>query len=72
MTENLENMKTGQVREKARQAGIDNADQMNKGELIEALGGGLNTQQGGGQRQKDPRPRGVDPREYKNLPGNQT
>lgn len=52
--QNLENMKIGQVREKARKAGIDNVDQMNKGELINALGGGFNTQRGGGQRQKDP------------------
>lgn len=72
MSEHLEDMKTGEVREKAGQAGIENAEDMNKGEMIEALGGGTNTEHGGGQRQKDPKPEGVDPKDYKNIPGNQT
>lgn len=46
--------------------------QMNKDDMIQALGGTANTRQGGGQRQKDPRPPGVNPKDYKNVPGNQT
>lgn len=72
MAKSLQNMKTAQVREKARQAGIKNVGQMNKEELINAMAGGTNTQHGGGQRQKDPKPKGMDPREFKNVPGNQT
>lgn len=40
--------------------------------MIEALGGGTNTEHGGGQRQKDPKPEGVDAKDYKNIPGNHT
>ncbi len=72
MAEHLEHMKTGEVRERAEQAGITDAAQMNKAEMIDALGGGTNTEHGGGQRQKDPAPEGADPSEYKNIPGNQT
>jgi Rho termination factor, N-terminal domain len=72
MAENLEDMKTGEVKEQAERAGVEGADQMNKGELIDARGGATNTEHGGGQRQKDPAPRGADPSEYKDIPGNQT
>jgi hypothetical protein len=72
MAKSLENMKTSKVREKARQAGIKNVGQMTKEELINAMGGGFNTERGGGQRQKDPKPKGMDPSEFKNVPGNQT
>lgn len=72
MAEHLEDMKTGEVKERAEQAGVRGADEMNKGELIDALGGGTDTQHGGGQSQKDPAPQGADPSEYKDIPGNQT
>jgi hypothetical protein len=79
MGQDLRDMTTGQVAERARQAGIQNVEKMDKGEMIEALqrkgqGGSerFDTQQGGGQSQKDPAPPGVPPSEYKNIPGNQT
>lgn len=65
-------MKTGELRKQAERAGLDNVDQMNKNEMIQALGGSANARQGGGQRQKDPRPQGISPQDYKNVPGNQT
>ncbi|SCL32762.1 Rho termination factor, N-terminal domain [Micromonospora rhizosphaerae] len=65
-------MKTGELRKQAERAGIRNTDQMTKTDMINALGGSTNRNQGGGQRQKDPAPRGVSPTDYKNLPGNQT
>ncbi|MBM0227203.1 MULTISPECIES: Rho termination factor N-terminal domain-containing protein [Micromonospora] len=65
-------MTTGQLRKEAQRAGIDNTDQMNKAEMIDALGGSTNVNRGGGQTQKDPKPKGVSPQDYKNLPGNQT
>lgn len=68
----LEDMKTGEVADKAREAGVENVEQMNKGEMIDALGGGTNTEHGGGQSQKDPKPEGVSPEDYKDVPGNQT
>jgi hypothetical protein len=33
-------MKTGEVAEKARQACVENVEEMNKSEMIEAMGGG--------------------------------
>jgi hypothetical protein len=72
VSEHLEDMTTGQVRQRAEQAGINDADQKNKGEMINALGGDTNTEHGGDQTQKDPKPQGADPADYKNIPGNQT
>jgi hypothetical protein len=76
MGENLQEMKTGELAEKARQAGIDNVEQMDKSEMISALEGKGQGQRynqpGGGQEQEDPKPRGADPSQYKNVPGNQT
>lgn len=65
-------MKTGELRKQAERAGIRNTDQMNKNDMIQALGGTANANRGGGQRQKDPKPPGVSPKDYKNIPGNQT
>jgi hypothetical protein len=76
--QDLRQMKTGEVAELAKQAGIPNVSQMDKGEMIEALhrrgiaGGERFDRPGGGQSQKDPAPKGVDPSQYKNLPGNQS
>jgi hypothetical protein len=78
MSENLSQMKTGEVAERAKQAGIPNVSQMNKGEMIEALQrkgqGGTERydRPGGGQSRKDPAPQGVDPSQYKDIPGNQS
>lgn len=72
MARDLAQMKTGELRQQAQRAGLDNVDQMNKDEMIQALGGSSNANRGGGQRQKDPHPKGVSPQDYKNLPGNQT
>jgi hypothetical protein len=78
MAENLSEMTTGEVADRAKQAGIPNVSQMNKGEMIEALQragqGGTERydQPGGGQSKKDPAPEGVDPSQYKNIPGNQS
>ncbi|MCW3841186.1 Rho termination factor N-terminal domain-containing protein [Micromonospora yasonensis] len=72
MARDLAEMTTGQLREQAERAGIKNTDQMTKDDMIQALGGTANANRGGGQRQKDPRPQGVSPRDYKNIPGNQT
>jgi hypothetical protein len=65
-------MKTGELRHQAERAGVRNVDQMNKGQMIQALGGTANAQHGGGQRQKDPHPKGAKPKDFKNIPGNQT
>lgn len=78
MGENLRAMRTGEVAERAKQAGIENVTQMNKEEMIQALErkghGGTERydQPGGGQSRKDPAPPGVDPSQYKDIPGNQT
>jgi hypothetical protein len=78
MGENLREMKTGEVAARAKQAGIQNVEKMDKGEMIEALqsrgqgGAERYDQPGGGQSKDDPRPRNVPPSEYKNVPGNQS
>jgi transcription termination factor Rho len=78
MAEDLRQMTTGELAERAKQAGISNVSQMNKGEMIEALqrkgmgGSERYDQAGGGQSKKDPAPAGVDPSQYKNVPGNQS
>lgn len=72
MPRDLAQMKTGELRKQAERAGIRKTDQMNKDDMIQALGGSANAKRGGGQRQKDPRPPGVSPKDYKNIPGNQT
>jgi hypothetical protein len=78
MAEDLRQMTTGEVAERAERAGIPNVSEMNKGEMIEALqrkgAGGSERfdRPGGGQSRKDPAPEGVDPSQYKNVPGNQT
>lgn len=76
--QNLQAMKTGEVAERARQAGISNVDEKNKAQLIDALegkgqgGSERFDQRGGGQSQEDPRPEGASPEQFKNVPGNQS
>ena len=72
MARDLAEMTTGELRKQAERAGIHDTDQMTKNEMIQKLGGTANANQGGGQRQKDPKPPGVSPKDYKNIPGNQT
>lgn len=82
---NLRQMKTGEVAERARQAGVQNVEQMNKQQLVQAVSQARPQQgraqqgrsqkgrsAGGGQRAKDPRPPGTSPQQWKNVPGNQT
>ncbi|WP_213453357.1 Rho termination factor N-terminal domain-containing protein [Rhizomonospora bruguierae] len=73
--EQLRAMKTGEIVEVARQAGIRNPEKMNKDQLIQALGGGgANSSQPGrnGGRGDRPPPKGSSPQEWKNIPGNQS
>jgi hypothetical protein len=73
--QDLRNMKTGEVAERARQAGIQNVEKMNKEQLLQALGqqGPESAKPGRGGGQGDtPPPEGTDPREWKNIPGNQS
>lgn len=68
----LQEMKTGEVADRARQAGVDDVEAKNKSELIEAMSGDPHAGQGGGQSAEDPAPEGADPSQYKDLPGNQS
>jgi hypothetical protein len=73
--QDLQSMKTGEVAEKALQAGVEGVEDMNKSEMIEAMGGGgdESSQPGHGGGQGDTPPReGSDPSEWKNQPGNQS
>ncbi|PZF86367.1 hypothetical protein [Micromonospora deserti] len=73
--QNLTQMKTGEVAERARSAGVQNVEQMNKDQMIQAMGGGQpqSKQPGrGGGRGDAPQPKGTDPKQWKNVPGNQT
>ena len=73
--EDLTQMSTGEVAKRARKAGIDNVDQMNKQEMIQAMGAGqprsAQPGQGGGAGDA-PRPKGSKPQDWKNIPGNQS
>ena len=74
--ESLAQMTTGEVAQRARKAGIANVDQMNKDQMIQAMGGGAQPEsakpgRGGGPGHK-PAPRGTGPKDWKNVPGNQT
>jgi hypothetical protein len=68
----LQDMKTGEVKEKAREAGVEDLDTKNKQEMIDAMGGDADAGKGGGQSASDPAPEGVDPADYKDVPGNQS
>lgn len=75
MAENLQEMKTGEVMQKAREAGIENVEGKNKQELIDELGSGApaSAQPGhGGGRGDTPAPAGTSPEDWKNVPGNQS
>ncbi|SCG70274.1 Rho termination factor N-terminal domain-containing protein [Micromonospora inositola] len=68
--ENLTQMKTGEVAKRARKAGVDNVDRMNKQEMIAAIGRNESGRSGGGGHA--PRPPGTSPQQWKNVPGNQS
>jgi hypothetical protein len=68
-------MTTGEVAEMARRAGVKGVEQMNKEEMLRAMGKGApkSAQPGqGGGRGDRPAPPGTKPQDWKNIPGNQT
>lgn len=73
--QSLQDMTTGEVAEKARQAGLENVEQMNKQEMIDALGkerpDSSEPGHGGGQGDT-PKPGGTDAKDWKDVPGNQS
>lgn len=73
--EQLQMMKTGEVVQMAREAGIQQPERMNKEQLIQAMGGGNggSSKPGrGGGRGDTPAPKGSQPQDWKNVPGNQS
>jgi hypothetical protein len=72
---NLRQMTAGEVAQKARKAGIQGVEQMNKEQMLQALGQSppesARSSKGGGKGDRPP-PKGSDPREWKNIPGNQS
>lgn len=73
--QDLTQMKTGEVAERARKAGIKGVENMNKEEMIQTMGGGVPESakpgRGGGQGDS-PQPPGSKPKDWKNIPGNQS
>jgi hypothetical protein len=74
--ENLNQMKTGEVAARARKAGVTGVENMNKDQMIRAIGGGGQPEskkpgRGGGQGDHA-RPPGTKPQDWKNIPGNQS
>ncbi|HEX5542855.1 MAG TPA: hypothetical protein VFX60_15050 [Micromonospora sp.] len=71
--QNLNKMKTGEVAQRARKAGIKGIENMNKEQLIQAMGGeapaAKKPGRGGGHR---PAPPGSKPQDWKSIPGNQS
>jgi hypothetical protein len=68
-------MTTGEVAEQARKAGIKNPESMNKEQMLRAMGYSPpeSTQPGRAAGKEIPRRhRGSDPKQWKNIPGNQS
>lgn len=68
-------MTTGEVAKMARKAGIKNVDQMNKDQLLQAMNQSQPDppQPGhGGGKGDTPAPKGSNPSQWKNIPGNQS
>jgi hypothetical protein len=67
--------KTGELADRARAAGVKDAEKMNKSQLLDALGvsepDSAKPGHGGGQGDA-PQPEGTRPEEWKNIPGNQS
>lgn len=69
--EELSRMKTSEIAERARRAGVKNVEQMNKEQMIQAMTGGQAEAKKPG-RGHAPQPPGTGPQEWKNIPGNQS
>jgi hypothetical protein len=73
--QDLYQMKTGEVADRARKAGVKGIENMNKDEMIRAMGGSQpeSRKPGRDAGQGDtPPPRGSKPQDWKNIPGNQS
>ncbi len=72
---NERQMTTGDVAQQAKKAGIQGVEQMNKEQMLQALQQNppesSRSGKGGGKGDRPP-PKGSDPREWKNIPGNQS
>lgn len=68
-------MTTGEVAQMARKAGIKGVEDMNKQQMLQAMEKGGSTQSQparGGGRGDRPAPKGSNPKDWKNIPGNQS
>jgi len=73
--QNLRNMKLGDLQKRARKEHVPDVEHKNKDQLIQAMGAGQapSARPGrGGGRGDAPRPKGSDPSQWKNIPGNQS
>jgi hypothetical protein len=72
---NLRQMRTGEVAEQARRAGVRDVEHMNKEQMVQAMSRAKPQQAragGGGRKAQAPRPQGTGPQDWKNIPGNQS
>jgi hypothetical protein len=72
--ENLSQMKTGEIAARARKAGVQNVEQMNKDQMIQAMSrsSSPSAKRGHGGGRHAASPRGTGPQDWKNIPGNQS
>lgn len=73
--EDLNQMTTGEVAKRAKQAGVQNTEGMNKQQMIEAMGGKQPKASRAGQGREPghaPAAPGSKPSDWKNQPGNQS
>lgn len=73
--QNLKDMNLAQVRDQARRAGVPGADQKKKDELIKAMSTShpkSSRPSRSGGRDASAKPKGSDPSQWKNMPGNQS
>jgi hypothetical protein len=71
---NPRQMTTGEVAKQARKAGIKDIEHMNKEQMLQAMGQQPQESrpgQGGGRGDR-PAPAGSDPKQWKDVPGNQS
>jgi hypothetical protein len=72
---NASEMRTGEVAQQARKSGVKGVEQMNKEQMLQAMGQSppesARSGQGGGKGDR-PAPKGTDPSQWKNIPGNQS
>jgi len=67
--QDMNRMTTGQVAQRAKKAGVQNVEGMNKQQMIQAMGG---KQPAGRANGHKPAPQGTKPSDWKNVPGNQS